>query len=122
MTDPPKDAVYSSVVSRDSVRLFFLIAALNDLQIKACDVQNAYINAPTKEKVWFRAGRELGSDAGKVVVIVRALYGLKSSGARFRENMAQTLRDAGFESCKADPDVWLRKAQKANGTKIYEYV
>jgi Reverse transcriptase (RNA-dependent DNA polymerase) len=95
---------------------------LNDLQIKACDVQNAYINAPTKEKVWFRAGRELGFDAGKVVVIVRALYGLKSSGARFREHMAQTLRDARFESCKADPDVWLRKAQKANGTKIYEYV
>jgi Reverse transcriptase (RNA-dependent DNA polymerase) len=122
MTDPPKDAVYSSVVSRDSVRLFFLIAALNDLQIKACDVQNAYINAPTKEKVWFRAGQELGSNAGKVVIIVRALYGLKSSGARFREHMAQTLRDAGFESCKADPDVWLRKAQKADGTKIYEYV
>ena len=122
MTDPPKDTVYSSVVSRDSVRLFFLIAALNDLDIMSCDVQNAYINAPTKEKVWFRAGPELGEHQGKVVVIVRALYGLKSSGARFREHMANTLRNLGFVSTKADPDVWIRSGCKPNGDKIYEYV
>ena len=122
MTDPPKDTVYSSVVSRDSVRLFFLIAALNDLDVLSCDVQNAYINAPTKEKVWFRAGSELGEHKGKVVVIVRALYGLKSSGARFREHMANTLRTMGFASTKADPDVWIRNGCKPNGDKIYEYV
>ena len=122
-TDPPKDSTYSSVVSRDSVRLFFLLAALNDVDVLACDIQNAYINAETKEKVWFRAGAELGANnKGKVVVIVRALYGLKSSGARFREHLAQTLRDAGFVSSKADPDVWLRAAVKPDGTKIYEYV
>jgi Reverse transcriptase (RNA-dependent DNA polymerase) len=122
LTDPPKDTTYSSVVSRDSVRLFFLIAALNDLDVSSCDVQNAYINAPTKEKVWFRAGPELGEHAGKVVVIVRALYGLKSSGARFREHMAGTLRNLGFVSTKADPDVWIRSACKSNGDKVYEYV
>ena len=122
-TDPPKDSTYSSVVSRDSVRLFFLLAALNDVDVLACDIQNAYINAETKEKVWFRAGSELGANnKGKVVVIVRALYGLKSSGARFREHLAQMLRDAGFTSSKADPDVWLREAVKSDGTKIYEYV
>ena len=122
MTDPPKDTTYSSVVSRDSVRIFFLLAALNDVDILACDLQNAYVNAETKEKVWFRAGHELGSDAGKIIVIVRALYGLKSSGARWRQHMAQSLRNAGFKSCLADPDVWLRPAVKPDGTKIYEYV
>ena len=121
MTEPPKDSTYSSVVSRDSVRLFFLIAALNDMDVLACDIQNAYLNAPTKEKVWFRGGKEMGPDEGKVIVIVRALYGLKSSGARFRDHLAQTLRDAGFTGCKADPDVWLRPAVKVTGEKVYEY-
>jgi hypothetical protein len=121
-TDPPKDSTYSSVVSRDSVRLFFLLAALNDVDVLACDVQNAYINATTKEKIWFRGGDEMGSDKGKVIVIVRALYGLKSSSARWREHMAQTLRNGGFMSCKADPDLWLRPATKPDGSKIYEYV
>jgi hypothetical protein len=119
--EPPKDSTYSSVVSRDSVCLFFLLAALNDLEVIACDIQNAYFNAQTKEKVWFKGGTEMGPDKGKVIIIIRALYGLKSSGARFREHLAQTLRDAGFTGCKANPDVWLRPAVKPTGIKVYEY-
>ena len=36
--------------------------------------------------------------------------------------MAQTLREAGFTSCYADPDVWMRKACKADGTPYWEHV
>jgi hypothetical protein len=123
LTDPPKESVYSSVVSRESVRLFFLIAALNDLDVLSCDVQNAYLNAGTKEKNWFIAGLEFGmNNVGKAVLIVKALYGLRSSGAQWREHMANTLRTAGFFSCKADADVRLRPATKTDGTKYYEYV
>ena len=39
---------YESVISRDSVRLAFLIAKLNDLDILSGDIQNAYLNALTK--------------------------------------------------------------------------
>ena len=48
LTEPPASITYSSVVSRDSVRLAFLIAALNDLEIVSCDVGNAYLNAPCR--------------------------------------------------------------------------
>ena len=51
MTDPPSTLTYSSVVSRDSVRIGFLLAALNDLELLAADVGNAYLNAPTRERV-----------------------------------------------------------------------
>ncbi len=61
MTEAPSSITYSSVVSRESVRILFLIAALNDLDVLACDIQNAYLNAPTKEKVWTTAGKEFGS-------------------------------------------------------------
>jgi Reverse transcriptase (RNA-dependent DNA polymerase). len=37
-TDPPASATYSSVVSRDSVRIAFMMAALNDLEVCAADV------------------------------------------------------------------------------------
>ena len=36
--------------------------------------------------------------------------------------MAATLRDMGFESCKADPDLWMKPAVKPNGDYYYEYV
>jgi len=32
------------------------------------------------------------------------------------------MEELHFISCLADPDVWLRPAQKHNGTKYYEYV
>ena len=123
LTDPPKESVYSSVVTRESVRLFFLIAALNGLDVLSCDIQNAYLNANTKERNYFICGLEFGpQNEGKPVLIVKALYGLRSSGAQWREHMANTLRLGGFKSCKADADVWMRPAVKEDGTKYYEYV
>jgi hypothetical protein len=51
MTDAPINMTYSSVVARDSIRLAFLIAALNDIDILSGDIGNAYLQAHTKEKV-----------------------------------------------------------------------
>jgi hypothetical protein len=91
-TDPPTSVTYSSVVSRDSVRIAFLLAALNDLEILAADKGNAYLNADTREKVYFVAGDEFGAHMkGRNVIIVKALYGLKSSGAALRAHFAEEL-------------------------------
>jgi len=47
-TNPPAQLTYSSVVSRESVRIGFLIAAMYDLDPQAADIGNAYLNATTK--------------------------------------------------------------------------
>ncbi|KAI2506538.1 Reverse transcriptase (RNA-dependent DNA polymerase) [Fragilaria crotonensis] len=122
MTEPPASITYSSVVSRDSVRIAFMLAALNDLDVLACDIGNAYLNAPCREKVWFVAGPEFGSRQGTVIRIVRALYGLKSSGASWRAMFNNSIRDMGFQPSIADPDVYLRAFAKPNGYKYYEYI
>jgi hypothetical protein len=58
MTNPPTSLTYSSVVSRDSVPVAFLLAALNDVNILATDTGNAYLNAPAREKgVYHRRSR-----------------------------------------------------------------
>jgi hypothetical protein len=46
VTDPPAASTYASVVSRESVRIAFMITALNDLDLLTADIQNAYLNAP----------------------------------------------------------------------------
>ena len=50
-TTAPASITYSSVVSRDSVRIALEIAALNDLDILACDIQNAYLTLLYREKI-----------------------------------------------------------------------
>ena len=57
MTDPPSSVTYASVVSRESVRIAFLIAALNDLDIMAADISGAYLNAACWEKICIMCGR-----------------------------------------------------------------
>jgi hypothetical protein len=121
-TDAPAEITYSSVVSRESVRIAFLVAALNDLDVTMADIGNAYLNAPCREKIWTVAGPEFGNRKGCVMIIVRALYGLKSSGAAWRAMFAETLADLGFKSTKADPDVWIREAVKPDGFEYYEMV
>ena len=48
-TETPSTLTYSSVVSRESAHITFLIAALNDLDMKMFDIGNAYLNAPAFE-------------------------------------------------------------------------
>ena len=119
----PSYNTYSSVVSRESVRIAFLIAALNDLDVTAGDISNAYLHAKTKEKVWFRAGPEFGQNEGARIIIVKALYGLPGSGNAWRTTLADTLRcKMGYRSSLADPDVWYKPQTKKNGDKYYSYI
>ena len=122
LTNVPTSSTYSTVVSRDSVRICFLLAALHGLELLAADVENAYLNAPCREKHWIRAGPEFGHDEGKVYLVVRALYGLRSSGAAFCAYLAEILDDIGFKSSIADPDVWIRQNTLPDGQKYYEYI
>jgi hypothetical protein len=90
ISDVPKESVYASVVSRDSLRLAFMLVSLKDLKVLVGDVQNAYLNAPTEERCYCIAGQEFGANnVGRPVKIVRALYGLRSSGARWRDHTWQ---------------------------------
>ena len=51
MTNTPNTLTYSSVISRDSIRIALTIAALNELSVMVCDIQNAYLTAECREKI-----------------------------------------------------------------------
>jgi Reverse transcriptase (RNA-dependent DNA polymerase) len=104
------------------VRIAFFVAKLNDLMLLSCDIGNAYLNAPCREKIWFQAGKECGSDEGKVMVLVRALYGLKRTGASWRAMFSRTIKDLGFASTMVDPDVYIRKNFREDGVPYYEMI
>jgi hypothetical protein len=75
---------YAGDVSSESVKIELTLDALNDLDVKMADIENAYLAAPITEKVLTALDPELTDDAGKRELIVIALFGLKSSGAAFR--------------------------------------
>ncbi len=126
MTNVPATYTYASVVTRETVRIALMLAALNSLDVMAADIMNAYITAPCKEKIWTTLGPEFGKDKGKKAIIVRALYGLKSAGQAFREHLADCMHSLGYKSCLADPDLWYkactRKGDHGNIESYYSYM
>ena len=108
MTNSPPTITYAIVFSCQIVRLGFTIAALNGLQVKAADIMNAYVTAHITEKIWTVLGPEFGADSIMKAIIVCALYGLKSSGAAYCNNLAYCMSHMRYKSCMADPDLWLK--------------
>jgi hypothetical protein len=94
-TDTPHAMTYASVASRESVRIALTLAALNYVDVKMADIENAYLTAPITEKVWTVLGPEFVDDAGKRTLIVRALYGLNSAGAALRNHLAECMKHLG---------------------------
>ena len=54
------------------------------------------------------------------MVMVRYLYGLKSSGASWRNMSAETFHQINFVLTVADSDVYSRRVSKPNGKEYYE--
>ena len=119
LTDVPIDSVYSGVVSLRGIRLVIFLAELNGLKTFATDIGNAYLEARTSERVAIIAGPEFGPLEGHTLIIYKALYGLRSSGLRWHEKFADTLRNEGFMPSKAEGDIWMRHNEELN---VYEYI
>ena len=109
--------MYSGVVSLRGLRTLVFIAELNGLDTWATDIGNAYLEAKTKECIYIVAGPEFSELEGHTLVIVKALYGLRTSGLRWHERFADCLRDMGFFPSKAESDIWMRERNN-----LYEYI
>jgi hypothetical protein len=102
LTDIPLESVYSSVVSLRGLRIVTFLSELNGLVLWATDIGNAYLEAFTMEQNYIIAGPEFGQLEGHYLIIVKALYGLRTSGLRWHERFAHCLRNEGFSPCKAN--------------------
>ena len=118
LTKEPVESIYSGVVSLRSLRMVFL-SQLNNLEIWGADVGSASLEAYTDEKLCIMAGPEFKELQGHLLIMVKALYGTRSGGARWHDRLFDILQELKFKPSKADPDVWMRPEP---GGTCYEYI
>ena len=68
------EEVYSGVVGMDTIRMAFVLASLNELEVCTADISTAFLYGKTREKVYVISGKEFGEHAGKRMVIEGGLY------------------------------------------------
>ena len=56
------------------------------------------------------------------MIIVRALYGLKSSGDVWSTKLAETLMALRYKLSEAGADVWMKQDFKPNGDAYYKHM
>ena len=75
------------------------------MEVLGSVICNAYLEATTKEKLYIVAGPVIEELQGHILVIHKALHGLKSSGLRWSQRLHDIMLQLGFKPCKADPCV-----------------
>ena len=122
MIDAPAAQTYASSVTRELVHVALALAAMNDLEVKASDIQNAYLTTPCADNILMICGSEFVYQARKRAFITRALYGLKSAGASFQNHLSDCMRHLEFKKYLADPDLWYKPAVRSDGFECYTYM
>ena len=80
ITEVPVESVYSGVISLQGIMLMIFLAELNQMEAWGTDISSAYLKAFTKEKMFVKAGPEFGDQEGHILLVKKALYGLRTSG------------------------------------------
>jgi hypothetical protein len=87
------------------------------------DIENTYFTAPITEKVWTVLSPEFGEYVGKRALILRALYGIKSEGAAFRNHLVSCMDHLRWKPCLADRDLWMKEETRPDdGVKYWAYI
>ena len=75
-----------------------------------------------RERVGVETGPNFVSEAGKNMLVRKALYGSKSIGAASMDFLAETMDTMGYRTSYTEPDLWLWTSVKPNGCEYYEYI
>ena len=87
------------------------LAELNQLDTWATYISHGYLKANTSEKVYIIAGQKLGEKRGNTSLVYKELYGIRSSGARWHEELTDDLHYMDLSPCKAEPNLWMRQCE-----------
>ena len=92
-----------------SIRLLAAISCSLGLSRYHHDVSQAFVQSELDELVYVRLPQNCGDLSGKVLRLVRSLYGLKQASRTWHKKLVSVMKLLGFEQCAADTCVMRLK-------------
>ena len=106
---------FSAAAKMPTIHVVLANAAHQDWEIKHVDVKSAYLNAPLKEVIFMRPPRGVlkSGQEGKVLRLLKGLYGLKQAGRGCYMEMSRVfIKELGFKRFSIDHSVFYKKRRE----------
>ncbi|CAM0870358.1 unnamed protein product [Alopecurus aequalis] len=110
--------VFSPVVKHSSIRTFFGIVAMRDLELEQLDVKTAFLHGELEEEIYMDQpeGFIVPGKEDHVCKLKRSLYGLKQSPRRWYKRFDSFMLSHGFKRSEFDSCVYIKFV---DGSPIY---
>jgi hypothetical protein len=103
-TDP-----YAATLAAKHFRALVALAAAFDLLMFQYDVNNAFLNAKVLRRLYVWTPEGFKDEHGKILLLLRALYGLREAPLLWYQELRSTLRRLGLNPVDNAPCVWTNK-------------
>jgi hypothetical protein len=100
--------VYAPVIRRATLRLFLALCAQKGWANRMIDISTAYLNGVLEETIFMKPPEGFGLAEGKVLQLVKGLYGLKQAGRVWYQTLVAHLKGQGYSQSRADPCVFFK--------------
>src|SRR6266481_2244671 len=84
-----------------------------DWEIEMMDVKGAYLNSILDEEIYIAQPDHFNDGSGRILKLVRAIYGLKQAGRVWHQKLCHVLESIGFSWSTADECIYIKKAHNS---------
>jgi hypothetical protein len=100
---------FAPVAKGGTIRLLLALSQLLGLHIHQMDVDTAFLYAKLKEEIYMHPPEGMdGIPEGKVLKLLKSLYGLKQSPMNFNNTINEFIESMGFKRCVSDHCLYVR--------------
>ncbi|SOV07320.1 uncharacterized protein UDID_18869 [Ustilago sp. UG-2017a] len=100
--------IFAPVAPIQSIRGVLAIAAVQDWEVDSIDIKQAYLNSSLHHDVYLKPPIRTKVPPGKVLKLMKGLYGLKQSGREWNIELDTQLRKIGFHCMSSAPCLYSR--------------
>jgi hypothetical protein len=103
---------FAPVAQLKSFRILMALSVLLGLTVTHVDISNAFLNAPLEETIYMHHPEGYPGTPGTVLLLKKALYGVKQAPRMWGKTLLQVFLDLGFSQNGAEPCLLFHLAWK----------
>lgn len=103
------DETFAAVVRTDTIRLLLAHSVQNNLYTAQFDIEAAYLNAELEEELYLKPPPGVTVTAGKVLRLLKSIYGLKQAARAWADLLMAILARRGLLRSISDPALYINQ-------------